>query len=232
MIQRMPTPTTYELSDGVATITMDDGKVNALSSAMLADVARQFDQAQADEAVVVLTGNYKVFSAGFDLRCELEHWPEMLTAGASLAERLLSFPRPVVVACTGAAVAMGGFLLLSADHRIGVEGDYGIGLNEVAIGLTLPWFGIELARHRLTRPYFDRCTVTGVILKPDEAQGAGFLDEIVPAADLLASATSTARALAGLDPAAHAATKLRVRARVLAGVRDGIERIADPDREL
>ena len=232
MILRMSTLTNYELADGIATITMDDGKVNALSAAMLADVRGRFDQAEADAAVVVLTGNEKVFSAGFDLRCELERWPEMLAAGAGLAERMLSFPRPVVVACPGAAIAMGAFVLLSADHRIGVEGDYGIGLNEVAIGLTLPWFGIEIARHRLTRPYFDRCTVTGAILDPTEAQAAGFLDQVVPAGELRAAALSAAGALTAVDPAAHAATKLRVREHVLRGVRDGIERIADPDREL
>ncbi len=232
MIRRMSTLTSYELSDGVATITMDDGKVNALSTSMLADVAGRFDQAQADEAVVILTGNHKLFSAGFDLRCEAERWPEMLAAGAGLAERMLSFPRPVVVACPGAAIAMGGFLLLSGDHRIGVDGDYGIGLNEVAIGLTLPWFGIEIARHRLTPPYFDRCTVTGAILAPREAQAAGFLDQLVPAEELRAAALSAAAALTSVDPTAHAATKLRVRERVLRGVRDGIERITDPDREM
>ena len=228
----MSTLTNYELSDGIATITMDDGKVNALSTSMLADIASRFDQAQADEAVVILTGNHKLFSAGFDLRCEMERWPEMLAAGAGLAERMLSFPRPVVVACPGAAIAMGGFLLLSGDHRIGVEGDYGIGLNEVAIGLTLPWFGIEIARHRLTRPYFDRCTVTGAILPPSEALAAGFLVQVVPAGELRTAALSVAGALTTVDAAAHAATKLRVRERVLRGVRDGIERIADPDREM
>jgi enoyl-CoA hydratase len=231
-MRRMPTLTTYDHSDGVATITMDDGKVNALSLDMLADLASQFGRAQADHAVVLLTGNARLFSAGFDLRCEPERWPEMLAAGARLAERMLSFPRPVVVACTGTAIAMGGFLLLCADHRIGVQGDHGIGLNEVAIGLTVPWFGIEIARHRLTRPYFDRCTITGAILGPDEAQAAGFLDRVLPGAELHAAARAAAVELAGIDAGAHAATKLRVRAQVLAGVRDGIERIADPSREI
>ncbi len=227
----MTTLTTYELADGVATITMDDGKVNALSLAMLAELAGRFDQAQADEAVVLLTGRERTFSAGFDLRCEAERWPEMLAAGAGLAERMLSFPRPVVAACTGSAIAMGGFLLLSADHRIGLRGDFRVGLNEVAIGLTLPWFGIEIARHRLTRPYFDRCTVTGVIVGPEEAQAAGFLDRLVAAGELPAAALAAAAELAGVDPVAHAATKLRVREPVLAGVRDGIDRITGTGRE-
>lgn len=228
----MPDLTTYELADGVATITIDDGKVNALSIAMLAELAARFDEAEAGGAIVVLSGSARLFSAGFDLRCEPERWPEMLAAGAGMAERMLSFPRPVVVACTGAAVAMGGFLLLCGDVRVGAGGDYGVGLNETAIGLTMPWFGVELARHRLTAPYFDRCTVTGVLLDPDEALAAGFLDRLVAPAEVRGAALAAAGELAALDAGAHLATKLRVRERLLAGVRDGIARISDPAREI
>jgi enoyl-CoA hydratase len=223
--------TTYELAGGVATIAMDDGKVNALSTEMLGELAAQFDRAEADEAVVVLTGRERTFSAGFDLRTEGEGWPEMLVAGAGLAERMLSFPRPVVAACNGNAIAMGAFLLLSADYRVGVDGEFRIGLNEVAIGLTLPWFGIEIARHRLARPYFDRCTVTGALLDPQEAMAAGFLDRAVGAAELGETAQAAAGELAGIDAAAHAATKLRVREAAIAGVRDGIDRITGSGRE-
>jgi enoyl-CoA hydratase len=227
----MMTRVSYERADQIATITMDDGKVNALSPEMLGEVVTQFERAEADEASVVLTGRAQAFSGGFDIRCEQARWPEMVAAGASLAERMLSFPRPVVAACNGNAIAMGAFLLLSADHRIGARGDFKLGLNEVAIGLTIPWFGIELARHRLTRPYFDRCTVTGILLRPDEAQAAGFVDEVVDPADLMPRAQATARTLAGIDPGAHRATKLRVREAALAGVRDGIDRIKSGDRE-
>jgi enoyl-CoA hydratase len=216
----------YSIADEIATITMDDGKVNALSAEMLADLANAFDRAQADEAVVVLTGRVRTFSGGFDLRCEPEGWPDMLEAGARLAERMLTFPRPVVVACTGNAIAMGALLLLSADHRVGAAGDFRIGLNEVAIGMTLPWFGIALARHRLTRPAFDMCTVTGARLEPHAAQDAGFLDGVVGVDELMDAAYAHARTLKALNPSAHTATKLRVREAAIAGVRDGIERIA------
>jgi enoyl-CoA hydratase len=138
---------------------------------------------------------------------------------------MLSFPRPVVVACNGNAIAMGGFLLLSGDYRVGARGEFKIGLNEVAIGLTLPFFAIAIARHRLTRPYYDRCAVTGVILDPEEAQTAGFLDELADPADVAARARDAAMRLAGIDMDAHAATKLRVRSEALAGIRDGISRI-------
>jgi enoyl-CoA hydratase len=220
--------TAYELDDGIATITLDDGKVNALSPEMLGSIGAALDRAEADEAVVVMTGRRRTFSAGFDLKSE--DWPTMLTAGARTAERMLSFPRPIVVACNGNALAMGAFLLLSADHRVGSEGDFKIGLNEVAIGLTLPYFGIALARHRLTRPAFDRCTVTGVILDPDAARAAGFLDEVVAPDDLVATARAAAEQLRGIDMNAHHATKLRIRADALAGLADGIARIANPER--
>jgi enoyl-CoA hydratase len=221
----------YELAEGIATITMDDGKVNALSPQMLADVETQLERAEADEAGVLLTGRAQTFSAGFDVRCEQARWPEMVAAGATLAERIMSFPAPVVVACNGNAVAMGAFLLLSADHRIGARGDFRIGLNEVAIGLTIPWFGIEIARHRLTPPYFDRCAVTGALLGPDEATTAGFLDEVVAPSELTSAAHAAALALTSIDRGAHAATKLRVRQTVIAGVRDGIDRVKSDDRE-
>jgi enoyl-CoA hydratase len=222
----------YELADGIATIAMDDGKVNALSTEMLGEVAARFDQAEADEAVVILTGRERTLSAGFDLRTEPEGWPEMLVAGARLAERMLSFPRPVVVACNGNAIAMGAFLLLAGDHRIAAQGEFRIGLNEVAIGLTLPFFGVALAKHRLTRPYYDRCAITGVTFGTHEALRAGFVDQLVDPDDLAAAARDVATQLAGINIAAHAATKLRVREDVLAGVRDGIERITSGAAEI
>lgn len=223
---RMSDLTTYEIEDGVATIAMDDGKANALSTAMLDELGAQLDRAEADEAIVVLTGRERTFSGGFDLRCPPEQWPAMVGGGARLAERLLAFPHPVVAACNGNAVAMAGFVLLSCDVRVGVAGDFRIGLNEVAIGLTMPWFAIAVSRHRLARPWYDRCTVTGVLLDPSQAREAGFLDRlVVDPAELRAAALEEARALAALDRRAHAATKLRVREEALAGVREGIERI-------
>ncbi len=218
--------TSYDLAGGVATIAMDDGKANALSAAMLAELSSAFERAEADGAIVLLTGRERTFSGGFDLRCEPAGWPAMVGAGARLAERILSFPHPVVAACNGNAIAMAGFLLLAADVRIGAAGDFKLGLNEVAIGLAVPHFGVALAQHRLARPYADRCLVTGALLDPQEARAAGFLDRVVAPERLREEALETARGLAAIDRAAHAATKLRVRERALAGVRAGIERIA------
>jgi enoyl-CoA hydratase len=217
---------TYSRDDRVATISLDDGKVNALSIAMLRELHAALDQAEADGAVVVLTGRPGYLSAGFDLKVfreEPEHLGEMLRLGATLCERMLAFPTPVLVAASGHAVAAGSFLLLSADARIGVEGDFTIGLNEVRIGLTMPLFVIELARARLAPAHFDRAMVTAAMYGPGTAVGAGFLDRAVAPDDFAAAMAAEAADLAGLHPEAHAATKLRARGAALVALREAID---------
>jgi enoyl-CoA hydratase len=217
---------TYELVGRIATIRMDDGKVNAFSIAMLQAIHAALDQAERDSAVVILTGRESYFSAGFDLKVFTaagEQVIEMLRLGATLAERVLSFATPVVIACNGHAVAAGSFLPLAADRRIGVQGRFRIGLNEVKIGLTVPWFAIELARRRLTPAHFDRSVVSAAMHSPDEAVAAGFLDKVVPAAELGAASLQVATELAELNPVAHTATKLRARAGVLTALRVAID---------
>src|SRR5580693_5085168 len=184
-------PVTYELDGPIATITIDDGKVNAFSAPTLRAIHAALDRAERDEAVVILTGREGYFSAGFDLKVfttDIEQVLEMLTLGATLAERVLGFARPVVVACNGHAVAAATFVLLAADLRIGTEGPFRLGLNEVKIGLTVPWFAIELARQRLQPAAFDRAVVSAAIHDPHEALAAGFLDRVVPAERLRTAA--------------------------------------------
>src|SRR3954453_20256421 len=103
----------YHLEGAIATVTMDDGKVNALSPAIQAELNSALDRAEADHAVVLLTGRDGVFSAGVDLRVIRGGGAEagrMVRGRFDLAPRLLSFPTPVVVACSGHAIAMGVFL--------------------------------------------------------------------------------------------------------------------------
>lgn len=223
---------TYELDGRIATITLDDGKVNALSIAMLQAIHAALDRAERDGAVVIITGRTGTFSAGFDLRVfatDVEQVLEMLTLGATLSERVLGFPTPVVVACSGHAIAAGTFLPLAADARIGAEGPFRIGLNEVRIGMTVPWFAIELARHRLHPTHFDRAVVSAEMYAPSDAVAAGFLDRVVEPGDLAAAARAAADDLAELNPAAHAATKLRARGDALRALRSGIERELTPE---
>jgi enoyl-CoA hydratase len=218
---------TYELNDRIATIAMDDGKVNAFSIPMLTAVHAAFDQAERDGAIVILTGRDGYFSAGFDLKVfaggDVEQVIEMLTLGATLAERILGFATPVITACPGHTVAAGAFMALAADMRIGTDGPYRIGLNEVKIGLTVPWFVIELARQRLQPPHFNRAVVSATMYGPAEAVTAGFLDEVVPADELRAASLAAATTLAELNPQAHTATKLRARGDALKAIRSAIE---------
>jgi enoyl-CoA hydratase len=216
----------YEIDGGIATITIDDGKVNAFSIEMLRALHGALDRAEQDGAVVILTGRERCFSAGFDLGVFAggqEGIIEMLRLGATLSERLLAFRRPVVLACTGHTVAAGAFLTLAADMRIGVEGPFKIGLNEVRIGLTMPWFVIELARQRLSPAHFDRAVVSATMYGPSQALEAGFLDRVVPVEGLREASLEAARELAELNSEAHAQTKLRARGATLKAVRAAIE---------
>lgn len=218
--------TSYALADGVATITMDDGKANAFSIAMLEALHADFDRAEQDGAVVVLTGREGRFSAGFDLKVfqeEPERIVEMLTLGATLCERVLAFPRPVLTAVNGHAIAAGSFLPLAADLRIGVDGPFQIGLNEVKIGLTVPLFVVELARQRLAPAHFDRSIGGARLVEPAEAVTAGFLDRAVPAEEFLREVAAGAEELAELNAEAHTASKLRARAPAIAAIRGAIE---------
>jgi enoyl-CoA hydratase len=210
----------YRCTDGVATITMDDGKANVLSPAMLGSLNDALDSA-ADDTAVLLTGRPGMFSAGFDLsvlRGGGEASFEMLMGGFSLARRLLSWPRPVVVACSGHAIAMGVFLLLSGDYRIGASGEFKLTANEVAIGLTMPRTAIEICRQRLTPAAFTRAVLLSEVFGPAESVPAGFLDRVVDASELAAQSRSLALQLGGLSAGAHAGSKARARQTTLAAI--------------
>ena len=217
---------TYELSDGIATITMDDGKVNVLSLDMLRELSAAFDRAESDGAVVVLAGREGRFSAGFDLATlttDPANAPTMLRAGFELSVRVLSFPFPVVIACTGHAIAMGVFLLLSGDYRIGGDGPFKIRANEVAIGLTMPYAAIEVCRQRLTPAHFSRAVLNAEEYTPRDAVDAGFLDRVVDPSDVLTAARAKAVELSQLNLIAHTGSKLRARKHALDAISAAIE---------
>lgn len=223
---------TYTLDGSVASITMDDGKVNALSPQMLAEIDAALDRARDDGAVVIIGGRKGTFSAGFDLKVMRSGGVEaieMIVGGFRLAEKMLSFPMPVVIACTGHAIAMGAFLLLSGDHRVGCAGDFRIVANEVAIGLTMPHAAIEICRQRLTPAAFNGAVLLAETFAPDEAVSAGFLDQIVSIDAIDETARDAASRFAQLSAEAHTASKLRARAKVLEAIAIGID---DDERGL
>ena len=209
----------YQLNDGVATITITNGKANALSHDVFEDLNKALDQAESDEAVVILTGQPGIFSGGYDLK-EMQKGPEeasaLVTVGSKLTRRLAAFPFPVIGACSGHAIAKGAFILLSVDHRIGIEGDFKLGLNEVAIGMTMHHAGIEMARHRLAPAHFYRSVVNAEIYGPEGAVAAGFLDEVVAPSELIGRANALAQQFRKLNMRAHKETKRKAKAEYLA----------------
>ncbi len=213
--------TRLDVRDRTAWITIDDGKANVMSHDLLDEVTTRLDDAAEDARVIVLSGRSGIFSAGFDLKA-FRRGPdalrEMMDAGVRLIVKMLECPVPIVAACTGHAYPMGAFLLLCADVRIGIEGDWRIGLNEVAIGITLPPFALALARHRLAPAACARVT-TATMFSPNDAVAAGYLDETVSATKLFDRCHEVATEMIKLDSAAYIATKARVVGTLLESIR-------------
>jgi enoyl-CoA hydratase len=209
---------TYSLEDGVATLTLNNGKVNAFSHELIADFNRGLDQAEEAGAVVIVTGQPGILSGGYDLKVMMagpQSAIDLVSAGSTLARRMLAHPQPIIVACPGHAVAKGAFVLLSTDYRIGVEGPFTIGLNEVKIGMTMHHVGIAIARDRLTNPAFQRAVINAEMFTPQAAVAAGFLDQVVAPEQLMATALEVAQQLKKLNMTAHKATKRKVRKALL-----------------
>jgi enoyl-CoA hydratase len=227
MESRVQNPVQFTFEGGVSRIVMDDAKANIMSPTLLTALHEAFDQAQEKEGLVLLSSGGKHFSGGFDLKVIREgtraQKVAMLRAGAELALRILSFPYPVISLCQGNALPMGAFLLLCSDVRFAAEGDYKISMNEVMIGLTVPYFAIEIARQRLTPAYFNRAVMLGEMYGPHEAAKAGFIDTVLPPEMVDLVVAQTLAGLAGIDYDAHAATKARARKGALDAIRAAID---------
>lgn len=211
----------YRLDGSLAVLTLDDGKANAYGHEALEAIGAAFDRAEQEASGVLLVGRPGRFSAGFDLSVMTsgeEPMRALVTAGAELLLRVFTFPAPVVVACTGHALAAGALMLLVADRRIGADGPFKVGLNEVAIGMGLPHFAVELARYRMPPSSFDSALV-GTTFAPSDAVAAGYLDRIVSPDDVFAEALTEARQLAELRTGAVAYSKHLARQPIVDGIR-------------
>lgn len=215
----------YTLRDTTALIRMDDGKANALSYAMMDEVEAALARAEREASSVVLTGRPGRFCAGFDLREMMkgaENARALVTRGADFLLRLYLFPKPLVIACSGHALAGGALTVLTGDLRLGVEGDFRIGLNEVQIGMPVPILAMELARDRLSPRALQEATLFARVYSPGDAVSAGYLDEVVDGAQLLDKAVAEAARLGALPSAAYATTKTILRERTVNYVRQNL----------
>jgi enoyl-CoA hydratase len=216
----------YELADNIATITMDDGKANALSIPMIEQVVAALDRATSEAGAVILTGRPDKFCAGFDLRVMMsgpDQAIDLLRRGSDLLMRLFELPLPLVIAATGHSLAGGALVVLTGDYRIGAQGAYKIGLNEVAIGLPVPVLAMELARARITASELTHATLLAKIYAPDAAVGAGYLDQVVAPDALSQTATIEAKRLAALSKPAFIGTKQRLRRATVDVIRNTFE---------
>ncbi len=200
----------YEVRDGIAHVTIDHGKANTLSTEVVGALEAALTRAETagpdSVGAMLITGTPGFLSGGFDL-AEMQASPQsaarLTTKGGALFARIFGSPVPVVVACSGHAIAAGAFLLLSADERIGAQGAFKIGLIETQIGMVVPHWAVELSEERLSRRHFQLATVGARIYDPNGARDAGFLDEVVEPDALDARALGAAQYWAGLPRAAY-----------------------------
>jgi len=211
----------YALEGTTALLTMDDGKANALSNEMIDALSAALDRAAKEAGAVILQGRPERFCAGFDLKVMMSGFDNataLLTRGSALLMKLYGLSVPLVIACTGHALAGGALMLLTGDRRFGTAGNYRIGLNEVAIGLPVPILAMELARDRIISSDLARATLMATIYGPEDAMRVGYLDSISAAADVLPRAREEAAKLAELPKQAFAATKRRLRGKTIAHI--------------
>ncbi len=216
----------YEQHGDVAVLHFDDGKANVVGHDFIAGMHQGLDQAEKDARAVVILGRPGRFSAGFDreeIKKGQEATRELVTAGARMMLRLFSHPQPLLGACTGHAIAAGAFMLLSCDTRLGPAGDFKLGLNETAIGMVIPVFGLELARARLSRRHLTAATIQARMFNPEEAVDAGFLDRVVSADELQECTIEAAAQLAQYPTESYAGNKLALRESALERMRRALE---------
>ncbi|MEP3224832.1 MAG: crotonase/enoyl-CoA hydratase family protein [Parasphingorhabdus sp.] len=217
---------TVDIQSDVALITMDDGKANAVNFDLMAALNDTLDQAESDAKAIVLAGREGRFSGGFDLKAMANFKPDdaavLLDRASELLLRLYGGPLPVVGACTGHAIAMGTFLLLACDTRIGADGDFKLGANESATGMTLPVFALELARDRLSPRHLTRAMIQAFIYNPKGAVDAGYLDMLSAPEKVVEQSLAIAGQLTALSTRAYAYQKTALRKPTLDAIRASI----------
>ncbi len=216
--------------DDIAVLTLDDGAKNALDPDRFRELIAALDDADDDVRAFVLTGREGVLTAGLDLKfmaaTDADGVGELLVLFGRAMMRLWTEPRPTVCAATGHALAAGTMLAMACDHAIAADGEFAWGLTETQINMTMPAFGLALARSNVAADHLDDLVLQGRRIDPATAVDVGYADELVPVDQVHDRGLAVARELAELPSAGYAATKQRLRRdaaeRVLAGLDDDI----------
>ena len=215
----------YEMIEKTAVLSLDDGKANAIGFDFMNEIEEKLNRAEEEATALVIAGRPGLLSGGFDLKV-VQSGPEaveaIMTKGTQMMYRLFSYPKPLIIACTGHAIAAGAFLLLTADNRIGAAGKFNIGLNETAIGSTFPVLALELSKARLNPAYITRAVIQSEAFSPEDAVRAGFLDQVEPTESLMETALATAARLSELPEETYAQNKRDIRQAFLQRIRESM----------
>jgi enoyl-CoA hydratase len=201
--------------EGICTLRLAHGKAGALDVELLDALLGELDGAAEDVRALILTGTGAIFSAGVDLFRLTEGGADYVRRFLPLLSRfvrtLFAFPRPVVAAANGHAIAGGCVIVLAADVRLMAEGAGRIGMPELLVGVPFPAAPLEVVRFAVPQGQVQSLLYTGRTLPPREALAAGLVDEVVAPEDLLARAQEVARQLARIPPPVYRLTKQSLR---------------------
>lgn len=215
-----------EVSDGIATLTLDDGRANAMDLAFFAALDEAFDEC-ADADAVVLCGREGMFSAGLNTKIladlDSDGLTELLVIFGRTMLRVWEEPRPVVAAATGHAIAGGTVLAMTCDHAVAAAGDFRWGLTETTIGFPMPKWVVAIAQGNVRRDRLDDLVLPGRLLDAAGAVEVGFADEIVPPIQVVDRAMQRAEELAALPRKPYAYTKMVLRGPAISAVREDLE---------
>ncbi len=209
-----------EERDGVAVVRLAHGKASALDAELLEAFADELGTvAESDARAVVLTGTGSIFSAGVDLFRVLDGGPEYVTRflpGLRTAIRsLFTFPKPVVAAVNGHAIAGGCILASACDYRLMARGGGRIGVPELIVGVPFPSLPLEVMRFAVPANRLQEIVYTGRTYDPDAALACGLVDELVEPDALVERASAVARDFAAIPPSAFALAKRQLRSPTL-----------------
>ena len=209
----------------VSTITLARGKVNALDDASVRELNAHFESLAGDAhtRAVVLTGQGSFFSFGLDVPALYDYSPEEFTRFLDrftrLYLRIFEFPKPVIAAINGHAIAGGLMLVTPCDYRVMAVGKARISLNEVTFGSSLFAGSLEILRGVVGHRNAERVALGGQMYSAEEAKALGLVDEVAAPVDVLRRAAEVATRMADPDPAAYAAIKHLLRDTTAARIR-------------
>jgi Delta3-Delta2-enoyl-CoA isomerase len=236
MRDRMDFVTLHE-GDGISTVTINRGKVNALNSAVVDQLRALLTTLERDRGAesVVLTGSGKFFSFGFDipefLSLTKEQFTDFLINFCDLYRYLFLYPKPVVAALNGHTIAGGCMLALACDYRVIVSGKAKISLNEIGFGSSVFAGSVEMLRFWTGNANATQILYSGAMFPAEEARHLGLVHEVAPDGDCLVTARKAASDLASKHLPAFASIKSLLRRPIAEEMRrfekESIEKFAD-----